>query len=271
MQQPIPLTPIHSLTRPRHSAQQSRPSTGLLRALVNVIPLLLITVSAGQAAETLSQAERAKLASEVKTIFVNKCAKCHGPEGIRKTEKPKGELDYILDLAKLATSPRLIVPGDPDESKLYNMVADLIMPDDSAGEEPLPDDEIQLISRWIKLGAPTEKGTPAVMKFDCPATKQFDSKNNYTAEQIRQRMLSTRLEELPEGIFLDRCSSSESAGKVICNRQKVDRVEYHQKLQTKKFYVFGSLVNFQLFPNLTSITDDGAGGVQYGKCEYISR
>ncbi len=264
------LAPIDSFAQLRCLINKYQSSNGTIRKFFIIVLLVITTISVAEGAETLSQAEKAKLASDVKAIFVNKCAKCHGPDGIRKTEKPKGEFDYILDLAKLASSPRLIVPGDPDESKLYNMVADFIMPDDTAGEDPLPENEIQLIGRWIKTGAPTEKDTPAAMKFHCLATKIFDSKTKYTPEQIQQRKLSTRLEELPQGIFLDRCVSSESAGKVTCNRQKVDRVEYHKKLQTKKFYVFDSQVNFQLFPNLTSITDDGSGGVQYGKCDFIS-
>jgi|GEM_PF-2774767 len=228
-------------------------------------------ISAGEGAEKPSQAEKAKLASEVKAVFESKCAKCHGPVGIRETEKPKGEFDYILDLARLASSPKLIVPGDPDDSKLYNMVTDLLMPDEIAGEEPLPDNEIQLIGRWIRAGAPTENGAAAALKFDCPATRKFDFKTAYTPEQLRKRQFSTRLEELPQGTFLDQCSFSASAGKAICNRRKVDRVEFDQKLHTRKFYIFDPQVNFQLFPDLTSITDDGVGGVQYGRCEFISQ
>ncbi len=235
-----------------------------------VILLLFTIVSAGESAEKLSQAEKAKLASDVKSIFQNKCAKCHGPTGIRETDKPKGELDYILDLAKLASSPKLIVPGDPDDSKLYNMVADLLMPDDTAGEEPLPDNEIKLINRWIKVGAPTEKGSAAALRFHCPATKKIDLKTLYTADQLQERQFSTRLEELPDGTFLDQCSFSVNAGKVTCNRKKVDRFEFDERLHTKKFYIFDPQINFQLFANLTSITDDGVGGVQYGKCEFIS-
>lgn len=207
----------------------------------------------------------------MKSIFESKCVKCHGPEGVRETEKPKGELDYILDLARLASSPKLVVPGDPDNSKLYSMVADFLMPDDAAGEEPLPDDEIELIGRWIEIGAPTEKGVAAAMKFHCPATKKIDLKILYTAGQLRDRQFSTRLEELPEGIFLGRCSFSATADKVTCSRRKVDRVELDERLQTRKFYIFERQINFQLFANLASITDDGVGGVEYGKCEYVSR
>ncbi len=238
--------------------------------LLAVAMMLLINAPKGEGGEALSQAEKAKLASEVKTLFESRCAKCHGTVGIRETEKPKGEMDYILDLDKLTNNPSLIVRGDPDDSKLFNMVADFLMPDDSAGEEPLADNEIQLIGRWIEVGAPTEKGTAAAMKFDCPANKKFDFKTAYSQEQLQRRKVSTRVEELPQGIFLDRCVASQNDGKITCNRQKVDRVENDPKLHIKKFYVFGSQANFQLFPNLTSIMDDGVGGVQYGKCQFVS-
>ncbi len=259
-----------SINRHRCFEKQFPSWNGNFAGLYVVVVALFLSFSPATAAERISQAEKAKLASEVKSVFENKCAKCHGPKGIRETEKPRGEFDYILDLAKLASSPKLIVPGDPDDSKLYNMVADLLMPDEIAGEEPLPDHEIQLIGRWIQAGAPTEDGAPAALKFDCPAIKKFDRKILYTPQQLQERKFSTRLEELPEGIFLEECSFSVSAGKVTCNRRKVDRVEDDQKLQTKKFYVFEPQVNFQLFSDLTSVTDDGVGGVQYDKCEFIS-
>jgi mono/diheme cytochrome c family protein len=226
---------------------------------------------AGEAPQTFSRPEKAKLAGVVKDIFKNKCAKCHGPQGVRETEKPKGDFDYILDLAKLVSNPKLIVPGDPEDSKLYNMVADLLMPDDTAGEQPLPHKEIQLIRRWIMAGAPTENGTAAAMKFNCRTTKKYTSKVASTSEELERNQFSTRIEELPQGIFIDRCSFSHNAGKVNCLRQKVDRIEFNRELKIKKFYVFSSQFNFQLFPDLSSLTDDGLGGVQYGICEYMSR
>jgi len=226
---------------------------------------------AGEAPPKLSPPEKAKLAGTVKDTFKAKCAKCHGPVGIRETEKPRGEFDFILDLPRLASNPRLIVPGDPDDSKLYNMVADLLMPDDVAGEEPLPDKEIELIRRWILAGAPTEKGTAAVMKFDCRTTKKLTAKAGATAEELERNQFSTRIEELPRGFFIDRCWIVQGTGKRNCLRQKVDRIEINRKLKVKKFYVFNSQLNVQLFPDLTSLTDDGVGGVQYGTCEYVSR
>ena len=106
----------------------------------------------------LSQSEKAELAKQVKTIFKNKCAKCHGPEGVRTTKEPHGEFEYVLDLKKLASNPEIIVPGNPNESKLFMSVDDDIMPDSEQDEEPLPANEKEIIRRWILVGAPAEDG-----------------------------------------------------------------------------------------------------------------
>lgn len=241
-----------------------------MKMVVLAVCLLFATATVSAAAEELSQEQKAKLAGEVKTLFQTKCVKCHGPEGVREVEGPNGEFDFILDLNRLSADPTKVIRGEPDDSKLFNMVADLLMPDESAGEDPLPDDEIELIRRWIVAGAPTEEGRRGVAKFKCPASKRVDAKKTYTAEQIEQGQFSTVLEDNPEGVFVSRCSFSESAGKVTCNRFKVDRVEYDENLKIRKFYVFNRQFNFQIFPDLSSLADNGRGGVQYGKCEFAS-
>jgi len=106
----------------------------------------------------LSQAERVEIAKQVKSIFKNKCAKCHGPEGVRTWKKPNGDFDYVLDLAKLGSNLEMIVRGDPNESKLFLTIDDEIMPNAEEGEDPLPAKEKEIIRRWILIGAPTEEG-----------------------------------------------------------------------------------------------------------------
>ena len=222
-------------------------------------------------AAELSQTEKAKLAKQVKGIFEKKCSKCHGPEGVRETKKAWGDFDFVLNLEKLASDPDKIVRGNADESKLLFMVEDDIMPDENSDEEPLPEKEKTIIRRWILAGAPTEKGGQAAPEYHCPATQKYEFQTVYTPEQLKRGQFSTRLEEKPEGFFLSRCSLSLIAGKVTCDRHKIDRVEFDQELKIKKFYVFRSQFNFQVFPDLSSLEDNGRGGVQYGGCELVTR
>ncbi len=106
----------------------------------------------------LSQANKAEITKQVKRIFKNKCAKCHGPEGVRTWKKPNADFDYVLDLEKLSSNPEMVVRGDPNESKLFMAVDDDIMPNAEEGEDPLPAKEKEIIRRWILIGAPTEEG-----------------------------------------------------------------------------------------------------------------
>ena len=114
--------------------------------------------------DRLSRAEKVKIAKQVKSIFKNKCAKCHGPEGVRTWTKPNADFDYVLDLEKLSSNPEMIVRGDPNESKVFQMVDDENMPNEEEGEEPLPANEKEIIRRWILVGAPTEEGVSPTLR-----------------------------------------------------------------------------------------------------------
>jgi len=240
------------------------------RGLLLVLLLAFGIVSSVDGQEKLSQAEKAKLAKEVKTVFENKCAKCHGPEGVRDKKDPWGDFGFVLDLGKLGADPKKIVRGSPDESELFNLVMDDMMPF-AETEEPLPASEKEIIRRWILAGAPTEEGRLPLVEYRCPATRKYDLDTTYSPEEIKDRQFSTRLKELPDGLFLFRCAFSNYAGKVDCTRYKVDRVEVNQDLKIKKYYAFGSQFNLQIFSDLKSVEDDGLGGLQYGKCEIIAR
>jgi mono/diheme cytochrome c family protein len=129
--------------------------TGSLSVLLLIFGIY--SMAEGESAR-LSEADKAKIAKEVISIFKNKCAKCHGPEGVRTTEKPNGDFEYVLDLKKLGSTPDMVVRGDPNESKLFQMVDDETMPSAEDGEDPLPANEKEIIRRWILAGAPTEEG-----------------------------------------------------------------------------------------------------------------
>jgi len=241
------------------------------RGLLLVLLLAFGIVSSSvEGQEKLSQAEKAKRAKEVKALFQKKCAKCHGPEGVRETKSPKGEFGFVLDLGKLGLDPKKIVRGNPDESGLFNLVMDDMMPF-AETEEPLPASEKEIIRRWILAGAPTEEGKLPLVEYRCPATRKYHFDTTYSPEDIKDEQFSTRLKELPDGFSLFRCSFSSFSGKVGCTRYKVDRVEVNQDLKIKKYYAFGSQINFQIFTDLKSVWDDGLGGIQYGKCEFFAR
>jgi hypothetical protein len=97
------------------------------------------------------------LASETLSIFSAKCAGCHGPN----LPKPRGRFGYVLDLARVAANPEMVVPRAPDESELWELVRRREMPPDDAPTGPLSEEEKEVIRLWIAAGAPVNSTPPA--------------------------------------------------------------------------------------------------------------
>lgn len=93
----------------------------------------------------MAQAQDAdKLAKQAQGILKSRCYSCHGEGGSNE-----GGFNYVLNRKRLARE--LVVPGSPDESKLFERVRKGEMPD---GGPPLPKDEQDTLKKWIDAGAP---------------------------------------------------------------------------------------------------------------------
>jgi len=114
--------------------------------------------SAAEEERPLSEAERVRFfETEIRPILQKHCAKCH------TGEKPKGGLSLMSRAALLAggdTGPAISVEK-PDESLLLSAInyRDYEMP--PSGKLPQP--EIDLLTRWVRLGAPWTPGEPAAL------------------------------------------------------------------------------------------------------------
>ena len=126
------------------------------------LPLVLLTFSvrsAGaeeqlpQAGSTVSiQASSTPqiLAGRVHAIFQARCTDCHGANLLR----PKGKFGYVLDLARVAANPKMVVPGMPAKSELYQTVFHDEMPPPKSKRPPLTPEEKDIVKSWIEAGAP---------------------------------------------------------------------------------------------------------------------
>jgi hypothetical protein len=111
---------------------------------------LLLTVVAGLVVSTAEGAEdrdTPTLERDVAPILRAHCLKCHGPNN------PKGKLNLAgpRALARGGASGPAVVPGHPDHGALWDQVSSGEMPPES--EEPLSNDEKQVLRRWIERGA----------------------------------------------------------------------------------------------------------------------
>ena len=96
------------------------------------------------------------LASQVHAIFQARCTQCHGADLAR----PKGKFGYVTDLARVAANPKMVVPGNPVKSELYQTVFHNEMPPAKENLPPLTIEEKEIVKAWIEVGAPP--GPPVV-------------------------------------------------------------------------------------------------------------
>lgn len=95
-------------------------------------------------------------AVEARDVFARKCAGCHGPD----LPKPQGRFGYVLDLRRVASNPEMVIPGKPDESELWVLVARGDMPPTDSPRGPLTAVEKEAVRAWIASGAPEVRVPP---------------------------------------------------------------------------------------------------------------
>ncbi|HTS18666.1 MAG TPA: DUF2231 domain-containing protein [Verrucomicrobiae bacterium] len=116
---------------------------------------LALALLAMPAVASAAEIQLPSLAVQVHAIFQAKCVECHGPDIAR----PKGKFGYVLDLARVAANPKMIVPGNPQKSELYQMVWHNEMPDPKGDSLPLTAEEKAIVKAWIETGALPLTGT----------------------------------------------------------------------------------------------------------------
>ncbi len=94
---------------------------------------------------------------DIRPILSDTCFKCHGPDGQQRMANLR--LDDTERLFVNRGGYRIIVPGDPAKSKLYQKVSSsddsIKMPPSYSGRALTPQ-QIELIKEWIDQGAKTE-------------------------------------------------------------------------------------------------------------------
>ena len=94
---------------------------------------------------------------DIRPILSDTCFKCHGPDGQQRMANLR--LDDTDGLFVNRGGYRIIVPGDPAKSKLYQKVSSsddsIKMPPSYSGRSLTPQ-QIELIKEWIEQGAKTE-------------------------------------------------------------------------------------------------------------------
>lgn len=93
---------------------------------------------------------------DILPILAENCFACHGPD---EEDRQAGlRLDTFDGATALIAGQAAIVPGDPDASTLIQRILSTdpeeVMPPPKSHKKPLEADQLALLSRWIKDGAP---------------------------------------------------------------------------------------------------------------------
>ena len=126
-----------------------------VRFLLCLVPLLTLFAPSRIRADDQDRGEQAsdapvEFVRDIQPVFSERCFECHGVE----TREAGLRLDRRTEALAGGDSGVAIVPGEPDDSLLFQHVSgvdpDSVMPPDG---EPLSDQQIALIRKWIEQGA----------------------------------------------------------------------------------------------------------------------
>ncbi|WP_406700547.1 c-type cytochrome domain-containing protein [Singulisphaera sp. Ch08] len=97
---------------------------------------------------------------QVSAIFKNRCNSCHN------ADKQKGglNLETYSSAMQGGGSGKVVEPGDPDSSTLYQLVTHSEQPTMPPNAPKLPDEELGTIKAWIEGGALEASGSMAAVK-----------------------------------------------------------------------------------------------------------
>ncbi len=161
-------------------------ATMMIRALFLLAALALTGAAAARAEDKID------FTKQIQPIFVEHCIKCHGAD----KAQGKMRLNTVAGLQeKIAADPKLLVPGKPEESELYER---LTLPDKNPKRmpkmaDPLPKETIELIGNWIREGAVI----PAVAAVTAPAAPAEKPAEPSAAAEKPKEAEEPKLPEVP--------------------------------------------------------------------------
>jgi Protein of unknown function (DUF1553)/Protein of unknown function (DUF1549)/Planctomycete cytochrome C len=125
-------------------------------------------------APTLSADEQQFFEKQVRPLLIKRCYECHSAEA--KALKGGLFLDSRRGWMKGGDTGPAVVPGAPEKSLLIEAIRyeSLEMPP----RGKLPESEIAVLERWIKLGAPDPRTDPTAQR---PARAEVDARRSHWA------------------------------------------------------------------------------------------
>lgn len=113
-----------------------------------------------------------------------------------------------------------------------------------------------------------DSGIAQAVTYDCRVEKKVEPSFDYTKKQIADGLISVLVNDGPE-TTLSRCSFAPSQKKVTCDEYQVDKIAEDRNVGIKKYYVFKSQFDVQIFSSLRFVENNGRGGIAFGQCTVL--
>ena len=123
---------------------------------------------------------------------------------------------------------------------------------------------------WTLLACLLLAMPASAVEYDCKVERKLDTEHLYTPDQIQKGQFSKRIEENRNSASISRCSFSASAQKVTCDRYQMDKVVFDENVKVKKYYLFRSQFDVQVFSDLFFVENNGRGGIAFGRCRVVA-
>jgi hypothetical protein len=107
---------------------------------------------------------------------------------------------------------------------------------------------------------------PVEENLECTVTSKFSMGRRYSDDELARFKFTVRLVGAAQPVRVERCSFAQSAGRVTCDGYTVDRIERDAAVGHRKYYVFRSQYDLQVFADMKFIENNGRGDVAVGAC-----
>jgi hypothetical protein len=138
-----------------------------MRQLVFLFAIaVLIVATSGGSSPVRADAKNPTYVDDITPIVKLHCAKCHGADA----QKGGLSLATFTELQKGGGSGAIVVPGDPEKSRLLLVVDHRVDPKMPSASQKIPAEHIAIIKLWIEQGAKENSGS----KVNIPVMPKTD-------------------------------------------------------------------------------------------------
>lgn len=102
--------------------------------------------------------------------------------------------------------------------------------------------------------------------YFCWVTKKLNPSYGFSEAEIKKNKFSVKIEDHKEKSFLSRYSILPGEEKISCDRYEIDMRVNGEHVGVIKFYVFRSLLDIQLFRDMTFVQNNGRKGISFRFC-----